>query len=61
MSNKVVADRLFCVEALRLPVEFELVDLTAKQKENEEFKLTLEAVPISDTSAKTISKAFYNH
>lgn len=37
-SNNVIADSLSRIEALRLPVEFELVDLAAWQKEDEELK-----------------------
>lgn len=37
-SENIVADSLSRIEALRLPVEFELIDLAARQKEDEELK-----------------------
>ncbi|XP_011870093.1 PREDICTED: uncharacterized protein LOC105563257, partial [Vollenhovia emeryi] len=51
-SENLVADNLSRIEALRLPVEFELVDLAARQKKDEELKHLL----ISNSSSLKLKK-----
>jgi hypothetical protein len=51
-SDNIVADSLSRIEALRLPVEFELIDLAARQKEDDELKDLL----TSNTSSLKLKK-----
>lgn len=53
-----VADSLSRIEALRLPVEFELVDLTTWQKDDDEFKHLL-ASKSSSLKLKKIRLGFF--